>query len=195
MKIDWQYPEPRKGFVGSFDKLIGPGATQAEIVLQLGIPLAALIIAPLYAATLSIEWSLAQYIICALLAFDIAGGVITNSTSSAKRWYHRQGQTTTNHMIFITLHLFHLVLVSWIYLSLDFFWIFYSGGYLLFAAICILLIPQYLQRTVALFLYSIALIISLYVLEAPLGLEWFLPFFYLKLLVSHLIKEEPYRPQ
>jgi len=30
---------------------------------------------------------------------------------------------------------------------------------------------------------------------APIpGLEWFLPIFHLKLLVSHLIKEAPFRP-
>jgi hypothetical protein len=31
-------------------------------------------------------------------------------------------------------------------------------------------------------------------LPQPQGLEWFLPLFYLKLLVSHLPTEEPYRP-
>jgi len=30
---------------------------------------------------------------------------------------------------------------------------------------------------------------------APQGLEWFLPLFYLKLLISHVLREEPYRPE
>ena len=55
-------------------------------------------------------------------------------------------------------------------------------------------VPQYLQRPVALIVFGCALLISLYVLSQPVGLEWFLPLFYLKLLVSHLPKEEPYRP-
>ncbi len=53
----------------------------------------------------------------------------------------------------------------------------------------------YLQRPVALILYTLSLIISLYVVESPVGLEWFLPVFYLKLLVSHILREEPYRPE
>lgn len=194
MNIDWKYPEPRKGISGAIDKFIGPGATSAEKALQLGIPIIVMVIAPLYAASLSIEWTVMQYAVCALLAGDMAGGVITNSTSNAKRWYHRQGQTTTNHFSFVSLHLLHLLLVSWMYLSLDLLWALYAGGYLLFAAICILQVPLYLQRPVALSFYGISILLTLYVLEAPLGLEWFLPLFYLKLLISHLIREEPYRP-
>ena len=194
MKIDWHYPETRKGLAGIFDQFIGPGATPEEILLQLGMPLIAMVTAPIYATTLSNEWTPIQYVVCAFLAFDIAGGVITNSTSSAKRWYHRQGQTASTHLGFVALHLLHLLLVSWVFLSLDFLWVFAAGGYLLLAAIFILRVPQYLQRPIALLLYSVAILLSLYGLEAPLGLEWFLPLFYLKLLVSHLVREEPYRP-
>jgi len=43
-------------------------------------------------------------------------------------------------------------------------------------------------------LYVGSLLITLYGLEQPIGLEWFLPTFYIKLLLSHLPKEEPYRP-
>jgi hypothetical protein len=68
------------------------------------------------------------------------------------------------------------------------------GRYLLVAAALVLWVPQYLQRPVALVAFSCALLISLYVLQQPVGLEWFLPLFYLKMLVSHLPKEEPYRP-
>lgn len=73
-------------------------------------------------------------------------------------------------------------------------WFLISGGYLLIAAIVVLSVPQYLQRPVALIVFSGALLVSLYVLSQPAGLTWFLPLFYLKLLVSHLPKEEPYRP-
>ena len=73
-------------------------------------------------------------------------------------------------------------------------WFLISGGYLLIAAIVVLSVPQYLQRPVALIVFSGALLVSLNVLSQPAGLTWFLPLFYLKLLVSHLPKEEPYRP-
>lgn len=194
MKIDWKYPQPRKGFTGAFDKFIGPGATAAEQLLQLFIPLIAMLSALLYAATLPVEWTVWQYAVCALLALDITGGIVTNATSSAKRWYHREGQTFKSHFGFILVHLLHLLLVSWLYLSLDILWLVYAGGYLLFAATIILAAPIYLQRPLALSLYGLSLMLSLYHLQAPLALEWFLPLFYLKLLVSHLPREEPYRP-
>ena len=85
MKIEWEFPKPRTGIRGSLDKFIGPGATKSEIALQLYIPLIAVIAAPLYASTLSVKWSIIQFIICALLAGDMVGGFITNATSTAKR--------------------------------------------------------------------------------------------------------------
>jgi len=194
MKIDWEHPEPRTGIRGSLDKFIGPGATKAEIALQLYIPLIAVIAAPLYATTLPIEWNVLQFVVCALLAGDMVGGFITNATSTAKRWYHRKGQTFNNHLKFILTHLLHLLLVSWLYLSLDLLWVAYAGAYLIIASICILKSEVYLQRPVSLSLYGGAILLTIYALDAPVGLEWFLPLFYLKLLVSHLPREEPYRP-
>jgi hypothetical protein len=72
--------------------------------------------------------------------------------------------------------------------------VYHWGAYLLFSAALVLLVPQYLQRPVTLAAYTCALLLSMYVLRRPPALEWFLPLFYLKLLVSHLPKEEPYQP-
>ncbi len=38
MRIDWNLPSFRAGFLGGLDKIIGPGATSAEKNLQLYIP-------------------------------------------------------------------------------------------------------------------------------------------------------------
>jgi hypothetical protein len=84
--------------------------------------------------------------------------------------------------------------VAWLYLRFDLVWLLIAATYLLFSAIVILSVPPYLQRPVALAAYACALLLSMYALARPLGLEWFLPLFCLKLLVSHLPKEEPYRP-
>ncbi|WP_462323105.1 hypothetical protein [Halochromatium sp.] len=90
--IDWYVPQPRTGLAGALDKFIGPGATTAELLLQILAPLVAALAAPLYAALSGEDWSWFQYLLCAVLAFDMVGGVVTNATSSAKRWYHRDGQ-------------------------------------------------------------------------------------------------------
>jgi hypothetical protein len=194
MSINWNFPPPRVGFAGAVDKFIGPGATRAEKALQTAFTVSAAIAAPLYASQRVGHWTLLQYMVCALLAFDVTGGIITNATSSAKRWYHRPGQGFKQHFGFVSLHLAHLFIVAWLYLNADEVWFLVSGGYLLLSAAIILVVPLYLQRPTAVIVYACGLLIALYLLSKPVGLEWFLPLFYLKVLVSHLPTEEPYRP-
>ncbi|MGH3087063.1 MAG: hypothetical protein ACRDSJ_07060 [Rubrobacteraceae bacterium] len=194
MPIDWKAPPPRAGMAGAMDKFVGPGATRAELALQFAAAILAAVAAPLYASRAAEDWSWLQYVVCCALAFDVAGGIVTNATSSAKRWYHRAGQGFRQHIGFMSLHLLHLLVVSWLYLAFDAAWLVIAGAYLLCSAVVVLSVPHYLQRPVALATYACALLISMYALPQPEGLEWFLPLFYLKLLVSHLPKEEPYRP-
>jgi len=194
MKIDWNIPQERAGFWGVIDKLIGPGATKAEKNLQLYVPFAAGLGLAYWAFITELEWSWAQYLIAGLLTVDIVGGIITNSTSSAKRWFHREGQGFTQHMGFIFVHFVQLSMYSWAFLDFDIVWVAVVGGYMVFACTVILKTPLYLQRPVALTAYSLSIVLSTYWFDAPQGLEWFLPLFYLKLLVSHVLREEPYRP-
>ncbi|WP_050905845.1 hypothetical protein [Vibrio campbellii] len=195
MKIDWSVPQARAGFWGGIDKLIGPGATKAEKNLQLYAPFAAGFVVMIYAYFAQLGWTTTQYVIAGLLTVDIIGGIITNATSTAKRWFHREGQGFKQHMSFILTHFVQLSLYSWAFLNLDIMWIVVIGGYMVLACSLVMKTPLYLQRPVALTLYSLSVIISIYWAQAPQGLEWFLPLFYLKLLVSHVLREEPYRPE
>lgn len=194
-RIDWLYPSPRKGLPGILDRFIGPGATKTEIVLQFAVPFCATIAAMYHLYRLEASFSLLQYVVCGLLALDITGGIITNSTSSAKRWYHRQGQGLNAHLGFSTLHVLHLVLVSYLFLEGNIIWATTGSFYLVGMSALILCVEPYLQRPIAMIAYSGSLILALYVLQVPTGLEWFLPLFYLKIFVCHLVKEEPYRPK
>ncbi|KJZ14874.1 membrane protein [Marinomonas sp. S3726] len=195
MKIDWQVPAARAGYKGKLDKLIGPGATRAEKDVQTYIPFIAAGILAYFVYQAGLDWSWAQYFVAILLTVDMVGGVITNATSSAKRWYHREGEGFVQHMSFISIHFIQLAVFSYFFLELNVWWIAYVGAYMLLASAAILLTPLYLQRPIALILYSVSLILSLYVFETAVGLEWFLPVFYLKLLISHILREEPYRPE
>jgi len=195
MKIDWQVPQSREGFNGKMDRLIGPGATRAEKNIQSYVPLIAGVMLIFYAYEAKLNWNLLQYIGAVLLTIDMAGGIITNATSSAKRWYHREGEGVKEHMSFICIHFIQLVLFSWLFLDFNLWWISSVGAYMVLASCFILLTPLYLQRPVAMIFYSMSLLLSLYVFESASGLEWFLPIFYLKLLICHLLKEEPYRPE
>ena len=186
--------QPRSGWLGQLDRFIGPGATPAELILQLAPSLCAAISAPLYTSTLPVAWSPWQLGLIAILGFDLVGGVLTNATSAAKRWYHRPGQGWRQHLTFVSVHLFHIGLVAILFRGADGFFFAGVSSYLLLASVLILASPLYLQRPIALGLYGLALLSDRYLFIPTPGLEWFLPLFFLKLLISHLLKELPYCP-
>ncbi len=194
MKIDWHFPPARTGFFGVIDKLIGPGATNAEKKLQLYIPFMAGFAVVAHAYFNDLEWGWGQYLIAGLITVDIVGGIITNATSSAKRWFHREGQGFKQHMGFISIHFVQLTMLSWAFLDFDVFWIASVGGYMMLASAVILLTPLYLQRPIALIMYALAIVLITYQFTPLPDLVWFLPLFYIKLLLSHVLREEPYRP-
>jgi len=193
IKIRWIPPEPRSGMKGALDKFFGPTQTASEFWLGIIPSVIAAIAVPAYAIHKELGWSLWQLLIGTFFAFDLTGGVIFNATSSAKLWYHRSGQGFKQLFGSTSAHI-HPLLIAWLWLDGDWGYFVITYGFLLFAAILILRVPLYLQRPFALTLYLAGLIIGLYFLAPIKGLEWFLPFFYLKLLISHLLKEAPFQP-
>ncbi|MFP4498220.1 MAG: hypothetical protein ACLFQV_08410 [Vulcanimicrobiota bacterium] len=86
---------------------------------------------------------------------------------------------------------FHPFLIAWLYRNND--WL-YGVIIYLFMLISILAIhysPLYLRRPVAFLAYITGILIWLYVFKPTPGIEWFAPLFYLKLLLSQGLKEEP----
>lgn len=185
---------PRPGAAGLWNRLVGPGATRAEsaFVVLWAVLCAVGVVA--YALLANVSWSAPQLAVVALLALDVGGGVAANALNSAKRWFHRHGQGFREHFGFVLVHLHPFPLAL---LFPGFGWgtatVVYV--YLLIAAIVVLLVPLYLKRPVAFVLYCGGLVVSAYAVSPPPGLEWFAPFFFLKLLVAHLLPEEAYRPR
>jgi len=194
MEISWTPPPARPGPAGWGDRFIGPGATAAEVWLQLGaaLGLAALLLGFSLGAA-EAPWSALQVGLLALLAVDMTGGVITNATSAAKRWYHRPGQGPGAHLAFVLPHGAHLALLAWAFPEMGWSFALACFLYLVAAAGLVLLAPLYLQRPLALAVYVGALLLNL-VLAPPAALAWVAPVFFLKLLVAHLLKEAPFRP-
>jgi hypothetical protein len=193
--INWNYPQPRAGFYGALDKFFGPGTTKAEVWIQAVFSLAAGIALPIYAARSNLGWSTIQTILATWMAFDLVGGIITNATSSAKRWYHRQGQGFRAHFGFIAFHVVYFFLVAWLYRDGDWQFAWVLSAMLLLAALIVLKTPLYLRRPLAFGMVSFAFVINAYVYPPAPGLEWFVPFLFFKLIVSHGLREEPYRPK
>lgn len=194
--IDWNYPAPRAGFAGFIDKLVGPGATRAELWIQFGFAVCAGLFVWAFSIFAQLGWGALQTVVAVYLAFDICGGIATNATSSAKRWWHRsERQNFWSKMKFITPHIYMPLLIMLVFLPGNWLFLVLVYGYLLFGAIVIARTPLYLRRPVSLIMYCIAIFGSM-VLFTPIarGIEWFIPLLFLKLFVSHLNQEEPYRP-
>ncbi len=197
-EIDWTPPAPRKGLLGAWDRFVGPGTTRAEEWLQLagGLGLAAVLGVLLYTQRETLNWSGLQAAVVVFLAVDLIGGVITNATSAAKRWYHRAGQEGVRaHLPFIAVHGIHLLVIAALFRQMDWAFFVILYGYLLMATVAILAAPLYLQRALSLALFCGGFLLATYVFRPTPGLEWFVPFLYLKLLVSHLLKEAPFAPR
>lgn len=188
--INWNYPDPRNGF----DRFVGPGATRAELLIQIVPALLFGLSFPVQSLVRSWGWSALQLIVVFILAFDLLGGVATNATGSAKRWYHRKGQTSRKHLVFIAIHFIQPFLVILFFDRWNWKFFFGAYGYLIAASLIIITLPLYLRRPAALLLLLGGIAIGLYVLPVPPRFDWFLPLFYTKLLVCHLLREEPYRP-
>lgn len=85
MTVEWEYPEPREGFMGHWDRFISPGATRSENVIMLIIAAIGGMAVLLYQYIANIGWDFLQLVIIAIIAFDIIGGAIANNTAVTKR--------------------------------------------------------------------------------------------------------------
>ncbi|MCB8976006.1 MAG: hypothetical protein H6657_01085 [Ardenticatenaceae bacterium] len=197
MKISWTPPEPRPGLAGAWDKFIGPGATNSELCLQwVGtVGLTAVLALINLNQCNELNWSTWQWLVFVLFAFDLSGGIITNATATAKRWYHRAGQRFIDHFGFVAIHGLHLALIAWLFRDGDWLYFVVYYGVLLAGTAVILRTPLYLKRPLALLLYSGTLLLNGSFILPTAGLGWFIPFFFLKLLVAHLVPEAPFQPE
>ena len=177
---------PRSGLRGMLDRLVGPGASGAELAFQFVFATLAAAVAIASAAARVSEWGVIHYIASALIAFDLAGGVVTTATPAGIRWHARSDLGRIHHLAFAAIHIVHLAVVAWLFRAFDLPFLALHAGLLLASAAAILAAPRYLRRPAAMALYAVTVVVVLYAFEATPGLEWFLPLFYLKLLVGYL---------
>lgn len=182
---------PRNGLIGLWDRLIGPGATPAENTLIIISSIIGTLAAALRLWLLG--FNSLHLAVGAVLGFDIIGGVVCNATDTTKRWYHRSEATWIQHITFVSLHLIHVALVSWLFRDpTSFDWNYFGSisSCLLFSAAIVLATPNYLKRPIAAGLYLVAIAIGLYRVGSTPGVEWFVPALFLKLLIGHLVPEQ-----
>ena len=150
---------------------------------------------PILAIMFKLGWNPIQLVIASLLALDMVGGAVGNAASSVKRFLNREELGFKFHFSFVLIHAIQLFLVAWLFMKMNwiFFLVYYS--YLVVTAFIIYKIPLYLRRPTAIIFYLGAFLINIYLITPVKGLEWFIPVFFLKMLVCHCLREEPYRPE
>lgn len=194
LEVAWEIPETPPGFAGRVERFMGPGRTRAESAVEIAglIVCALLLAAGIRASGAWHAWSGLQCAVVALVGLDLIGGVLTNATNAAKRWYHRPGPgVRRSRLLFVSAHLLHLLAVGLIVLPADWRWTLGNGALLLAGAALVEFAPLHLKRPVSMIALTAAVVVNLFWLEVPLALGWFAPLFFLKLLVCHLVPEAP----
>ena len=192
-KIDWNYE-------GKPDELMGTGATKAEkIIAYLGG-----LIIPFVLAFLGIygivHWTWWQWIIAIAIGADISAGAVANALNSCKRFYHspikpreEKYRLAKNQIFFTALHVYPLI----IWLGFDRTnWLFAVIWYtlLLFSTWVIGRTPLYLQRPASIIIVLIVILANAYFITPIPGFEWLAPLLFIKIIIGHAVREEPYRP-
>ena len=194
LAVDWTIPPTTPGRGGRLERFMGPGKTRAETVVELvGGALAFAAVAAVAAGDESVrEWSSLQIGLGVVLAVDLVGGVLTNATGSAKRWYHRPGPGRTRARLgFVAAHVAHLAVVAFVLLPGDLLWWWTNLGLLMAAAVLIEVVPVEVKRPTAFAALVCAVAVGQAVAPTTGVLALFPVLFHLKLLVGHLVPEAP----
>ncbi|MFE7630780.1 hypothetical protein [Kocuria sp. NPDC057446] len=195
-RVDWNLPP------GPPNPLYGAGArTEEKALVQLTAITATAVVIGHAVLTAESSWMLWQYVLAAVLVFDLAGGVVANGLNTAKRDHHTPSGHVGAHgptrllrrpVLFTALHL-HPVLVGLVFPGGTWWWGLCVYAVVLAAVIAVRCCPLYLQRPMALAACSLTAVVAP-LAGAPDGFWWLPPVIVLKLALAHAVQEEPYRP-
>jgi hypothetical protein len=193
--IDWNYQ-------GKPNFSVGTGATRTEKILGWGscfIVPGILILANHRTEVLSNDMFLLALTL--FLAFDVGGGVVCNSLNSCKRFYHSPvrseegiiGRILKNHFLFSLFHI-HPILVWGLFLKESIAWGVLWYILLNISSMVISKVPLYIKRPVSMAIIMLAIMMNQYFIPPVNGFEWLMPLLFIKIVYSHMVMEEPYRP-
>lgn len=192
--IDWEYS-------GAPNPMVGTGATWIEQALVWVTGLSAFALFVYLGKDGWFSWSWFQIVIASLIAFDLIGGAVANQLNSAKRFFHAPLKTNERGLIglmkqtwyFSAIHI-HPIVVYTIWKPQEFLTGVGIYGAAMASAGIVRMLPFYLARPVATLLLLAALLANTYLIRPVPGFEWLLPVLFLKLVLGHAVREEPYRP-
>ncbi|TDC93929.1 hypothetical protein [Actinomadura sp. 7K507] len=188
-RIDWESTSTKPSW------FLGSGATGPERTLAYlaGVFGAAVL---LWAAR-DLPWPWWKYLIGAIVAYDLAGGVVANGLNAVKRFYHgplplpptRLNRLLHNEIGFAACHVQPIVVGllfggPWWWGPLWYAWA-------LTGVVLVARAPLYLARPVGLFAVLGGVMIAPS-LSHPDGFAWLPAALLIKLVISHAVPEEPY---
>lgn len=194
--VDWT-PHGGKG-----DALFGTGATPAEKGLAIGAGALGALAIPLIAWLEGADWNALHYVVAAVVALDVVGGVVANGLNSAKRDHFgpasRTAATVGGRLVrapiaFTALHV-HGVIVGLLFPPHAWWWGVAWYAWVLGWVVLTRVSPTYLQRPVALAGCALTVLAAM-VIPAPPFWQWLPLMLMLKLCLAHAVQEEPYRPR
>ncbi|RLV57499.1 hypothetical protein D9V41_02405 [Aeromicrobium phragmitis] len=195
VRIDWTPP------IGKRDAIYGAGATRAErgLAVAAGGAGTALVLAWAWWGE-QVPWVWWQWLLAAVIGFDVLGGVVANALNSAKRSHFGPAapgasfgeRLVRRPVLFAAVHVQPWI-VALAFAPALWWWgaVWHLG--VLAAVMIVVGAPLYLRRPVAAALVLLAVLGSM-MLGAPEGWSWLPAAMALKLVLAHAVREEPYRP-
>lgn len=191
-QIDWRC-------AGDFGFTAGYEPTKAERMIA-NYPALLVPVILYFLSWQNLEWSLVQIAVASFLALDMIGGVITNSLGSMKRFLHTDqqpevswfGKLVGSKLLFPAIHF--QIFVAPLCFDVDWSYGFFWYGFMMASVLLVHYSPLYLRRPIALLIVMLSIILSQVAFAGPAGLEWLASIFIIKLVLSHGVREEPYRP-
>ncbi|WP_194814694.1 hypothetical protein [Nocardia sp. XZ_19_385] len=172
------------------ERLIAPNASRGEVVCGFGA--AILGAATIFVLSLLADLAIWRVAVLTVVAFDLFGGAVVNSTCAAKLWYYRPGRTALHHLGFVAIHIQPFIL-AWALPG--FTWSTAAAIYAiaLLGALAVTAAPQPLRRPTAFAATVFGIAIATTILTVPHIAAWFAPILLVKLLLAHLLPEEATR--
>ncbi|WP_043626408.1 hypothetical protein [Nonomuraea candida] len=190
-EIDWDIPATPPGWKGALQRFMGPGKTRAEQQAELTGSLACTALLGWHLIAAPIHGSWPQWALAALIGLDLVGGVMTNATNAAKRWYHHKPPRA--RLGFVAAHTAYLAAMAFVVMDTAWSWFLANTTLLLAGALLIEKARLEAKRPAAMAAYMTAILVNQTALPVPDTLDWFTTLFFLKLLVCHLVPEAPLR--
>lgn len=176
-----------KSFIRNISKpFIGPDATNAEMLISWIGSLIAFFVMFIYGYFLG--WNIFQILVSSIFAFDIFGGIIVNSTTAGRKYWHSSNRSMFKQIAFLLLHI-HPFIIAFMWSGYLFDKAFLLYLIIVTFSLLVMYAPKGLQKPISFGLTSVGIILVFYFLQMPIGLMWLPPLLIIKLVAAYSVSK------